>query len=429
MLLFDYRIVIQSTYDGRAEIQLQYIHYVMKIYFITSKLNFFKSGGSIEEFDLMMRTLVADGHQVVCVTTFAEDNDIQTELPYTVVVEDIPWRSVHNLQRGVYRIMKKYEHDADFFHVDGHLFLYGAGCYRRMGGKVPVSAFFNRELGFFPADRSTLLAAKQVSLTRKIKKILRDALERTIGMYLARAIDLRSFISPMYQAMYERSGLYDNGRHFVMGDPIDFPLLMSKNQITEQSYVSRTDHEGPVQLFFSSRMAPGKGFDLILAGFARVKDKERYRLILGGTGPEEAAIHKMAEELDIMRYITFPGWMTRDDLYAAYKKADVFIQIGWRPEGTSISLLYAMAFGLPSIVPKESGLAWQAGGSALHITNGDHDSVARAIEQLGTDAALRKKLSGECFVRLADEQMDHKKVIAKWEREMRSISEGTKSAS
>ena len=129
----------------------------------------------------------------------------------------------------------------------------------------------------------------------------------------------------------------------------------------------------------------------------------------------------MAKDLEIEQYIEFPGWMDRPQLFENYKKADVFIQVGWRPEGTSISLLYAMAFGLPSIVPSESGLAWQAGGSALHVVNGDHGALAHAIEQLGENSGLRQRLSDACYVRLSDDFMDHKKVIGTWISNMESI--------
>jgi glycosyltransferase involved in cell wall biosynthesis len=379
----------------------------MKIYFITSKLNFKSSGGSIEEFDLMMRTLQSLGNEVVCITTFTERNDIFTPLPYEMIEENIPYHGLLQLQYGVYRIMRKYEHDADFFHVDGHLFLYGAGVYRKLGGRVPVSAFFNRELISFPEDRSVLISVAQRSLLRRAKRSLRRLLESTIGMYLARAIDMRSFISPMYQIMYERFGLTNNGHHFVLGDPIDFPKMMGENGITATSYKERLKTKGP----------------LMLAGFARVKNKENYKLVLGGSGPEEEKIHRLAKELNIEKHVEFLGWLTKEQLYENYKKADVFIQVGWRPEGTSMSLLYAIAFGLPSIVPSESGMAWQAQKSALTVENGNHEALARAIERLGEDPKLREELSHNCFIRINEDQLNHKKIIALWFNEMKKIKD------
>jgi glycosyltransferase involved in cell wall biosynthesis len=113
--------------------------------------------------------------------------------------------------------------------------------------------------------------------------------------------------------------------------------------------------------------------------------------------------------------------MSREQLYERYKEADVYIQVGWRPEGTSISLLYAMAFGLPSIVPRDTGLAWQAGDSALTVENGNHDELARAIERLGEDAALREKLSAACYGRMFSDELDHEKVIGAWAAMMEAV--------
>lgn len=392
----------------------------MKIYFFTSKLNFETAGGSIEEFDLMMQTLISLGNEAVAVTTFSELNKIPHALPYEVIEENIRRRSLIGSQRAILALFKKYEKDADFFHVDGHLFLYGAGAYRRLGGKVPVSAFFNRELGCWPPDRSALIGGRE-PLWRVLKRHVRWLVERMIGMPLANGIDVREFISPMYQTMYENFGLHCAGNCMVLGDPIDLRGIMQKNGITEMSYRERMFHRRPIQLFFSSRMVAGKGFDLILAGFARVKNKENFRLILGGDGPEQSKIQEMAKNLDILPYIDFPGWTPKEKLFEYYKRSDVFIQVGWRPEGTSISLLYALAFGLPMIVPRNTGLAWQAGSAALTVENGNHDELARAIERLGEDVELREQLSANCYSHIADEQLDYRLVIERWYQAMLSI--------
>jgi glycosyltransferase involved in cell wall biosynthesis len=46
--------------------------------------------------------------------------------------------------------------------------------------------------------------------------------------------------------------------------------------------------------------------------------------------------------------------------------------------------------------------------------NGDHPALARAIERLADEPELRGQLSEACYARLSDEQMDHRKVIARW---------------
>ena len=122
----------------------------MKIFFITSKLNFVSAGGSVEEFDLIIKTLQKWENEVTVITVFSEFNDIPTTLSYSLIQENIVPRSLWGIQKGIFKILQKYESQADVFHLDGHLFLFGAGAYRRWGGKIPVSAFFNRELTSWP---------------------------------------------------------------------------------------------------------------------------------------------------------------------------------------------------------------------------------------------------------------------------------------
>lgn len=384
----------------------------MRIFFITSKLNFRSAGGSIEELDLMMRTLQGMGSEVTAVTVFSDINDIPTPLPYPVIPEQIRSKRLFGIQFGVYAILRKYSREADIFHVDGHLMLYGAGLYRQLGGKVPVVSFFNRELVCWPEDTSDLLRKSKKSGTRfSLKRKLRWFVEKYLGMPLANGMDLFTFISPFYQAAYEDFGLRRDPRSFVIGDPIDFKKLMKENSITEHSYIQRNKKSGPVTLFFSSRMAPGKGFDFLLSGFSKVRQRERFRLILGGSGPEERLVHRMVRDLGLEPLVEFPGWVSKEELYRCYKTADIFVQAKWRPIGTSISLLYAMAFGLPSIVPAGGGLAWQAGESALCFIDGDADDLARKIEQLGADYTLRATLSRNCYKRIAEDSMNHQKQI------------------
>jgi len=392
----------------------------MRIVFVTSKLNFKSSGGSVEEIDLMLKTLQRSGHTVAAVTVFSQINDITEKLPYPVYEERLFAKRLLPLQAGVYSILKKYEREADVFHVDGHLMLYGAGAYRRFGGKVPVAAFFNRELGCFDPDLSDSFAKEP--LLRFLKRKARGLIERSAGMWLANGMDLFTFISPMYKTTYEKFGLAKRQNSFIIGDPIDAPSLMKKNGITETSYRERNKKEGKVILFFSSRMAPGKGFDFLLQGFSKVKNKDRFKLILGGSGPEEAMIHHMVQDLKLQDCVEFPGWVSKEKLYEFYKTADVFIQAKWRMIGTSISLLYAMAFGLPSILPRGSGLAWQAKESALYFTNGDAQGLAEAIELLGNDWMKRAELSANCYARLAEDEQNYIKQIGKLEQEMCALA-------
>jgi glycosyltransferase involved in cell wall biosynthesis len=394
----------------------------MRIVVLTSKLNFQTSGGSVEEVDLIARTLQQMGHEIIMVTVFSYMNVITEPLPYLVKKENVRAKNLLGIQWGVYRLLRTYGSQADFFLIDGHLAIYGAGLYRRLGGQVPVAAHFNRELGCWPLDMSSFFLGTEESLKNKIKRGIRWLIEKSIGMFLANGLDIRSFISPHYQRAYEEFGLKQRGFNFVLGDPLDFAKIKREGRVVEHTYEKRNKTSGPITIFYSSRMAPGKGFDVLLKGFSLVKNKEKFRVVLGGDGPEKPLVEKMIKDLKLEPFVKLTGWVTKEKLYELFSQADIFIQADWRPIGTSMSLLYAMAFGVPSLLPGGGGLQWQAGKSALCFRYRDPEDLARKIEQLGKDYDLRAELSRQCYIRLADEEMDYQKNIGRLEEKMRQIA-------
>lgn len=386
----------------------------MKIYFVTSKLNFRTAGGSIDEFDLMMSTLVEMGHDVTAVTTFSTTNIIPHKLPYKLIEEQIENRGMLGIQKGIYRILKKHENDTDLFHVDGHNFLYGAGAYRAWGGKVPVTAFFNREMIVWGQQTPDTTWRENESFPRKIKRSLRFAFERNLLMPLARHIDVPFFTNPTLRKFYEQSGLVTNKHSFIFGDPYDFHETMQTYGITEDSYRQRNKDKGPYTIFYSARHVDGKGFDLLIRAFALVKDKAQFHLILGGDGLLLGYHKKLATELGVDSFIEFPGWVERERIMQYFKEADIFIQPRWRHELTSMTVLFAMAFGLPQILPGGGGLEWDAKGGALYFKDNDPADLAQKIEQLGNDRELRATLSMKGYERLKEPEMDYRMQIKHW---------------
>ncbi|MFH1704549.1 MAG: glycosyltransferase [Patescibacteria group bacterium] len=394
----------------------------MRIYFITTKLNFRTAGGSIEEYDLIIRTWQKLGNEVIAVTTFPEGNNIPEQLPYEVITDSIKSRGLLGLQIGIYKLFKKYEKQADFFHIDGHIFMYGAGLYRRLGGKVPVEAFINRELICWPENESALFPKKKTGVLKKLKKKIRWLIERYIGMFLANGVDIFTTVSPTFRAEYEKFGLKKGA--LVIGDPLDYKRIMHNAAIDQEHYIKRNKQTGPLTIFYSSRMAPAKGFDMLLTGLSYVRNKDKFRIVLGGTGPEEPYVKDMIRELKLEKYVELVGWTPKDKLYELYKQADIFIQADWMFFGTSMSLLYAMAFGVPSILPGGGGLEWNAQDSAIYFRYRDPIDLAVKIEILGADRELRARLSRNCYKRIFSDEMDYEKQITRVHQAMQDLLVG-----
>ncbi len=362
----------------------------MKVILITSKLRFEENGspigGSVVDLHLKAKGLAELGHEVSVVTAFSEANKLFSPLPYKVYERQIPSRTLFGLQRGVYKLLKEFEDKTDRFYIDGHIFLYGGGAYRVLGGTVPTVGFFNVRLNVW-ADASGNVAYP--SFFRRIKKKLRSFLERTIGALLANRLDAFLFNTPQVQKMYHDFGIAKKKPNAIIQDFIATRELMQRFAITEECIKMHQEKASPVILLATGRMIPEKGFDLLLRAFASIGEKEHYRLILSGGGPDKERLERLSETLGLLPFVEFPGWVPRERLYQFFKEAHIFIFPKWWIEYGSAVLTEALAFGLPSIIPGGGALEWLTAGTALTFRNDSIKELAVCIERLGRDAPLR----------------------------------------
>lgn len=106
------------------------------------------------------------------------------------------------------------------------------------------------------------------------------------------------------------------------------------------------DVTGRFRLLGIGRLDPQKGFDLLIAAFARLIDRyPRWDLVIYGEGPERAALEAMALQLSPGR-VLLPG--VTSDIEAALLGAHA-LAFPSRYEGFPNALAEAMAAGLPAI--------------------------------------------------------------------------------
>ena len=129
-----------------------------------------------------------------------------------------------------------------------------------------------------------------------------------------------------------------------------------------------------------------RGFKLVLA---QIPDLS---LLIAGQGEELAYLQALAKELAIDTRVKFIG--LRFDLPEIYQLLDVFLLTSFS-EGISITLLEAMACGIPAVVTDVGGnpevvVAGETG--FLVPVDNDHLFAERIIEVL-TNRELAKKMS------------------------------------
>ncbi len=146
-------------------------------------------------------------------------------------------------------------------------------------------------------------------------------------------------------------------RIVVLPNPIDIDEISAANKQPAHLTVSRTSlwsNPGP-HLLAVGRLAPEKGFDLLLQALALVRQRFPHAdLAIAGSGPEESALRAQSIALGLGSAIHFAGYVNRP--YELYSQAALFV-LSSRYEGMPNALLEAYAGELPIVAtPASQGL-------------------------------------------------------------------------
>lgn len=383
----------------------------MNILLLTSKLNFKTAGGSVMDLHLKAKGLIDLGHKVTVVTAFSSANIIINPLPYAVIEEKTTFRGLLGIQYHGYNILKKYASNFDVIYIDGQIFIYAGGLYRKLGGKVPVVAFFNTRLNCMSDTSGS--ANTDPSPLKKLKKKLRYVIEHRIGVPIANHNDGFIFNTPHVQHIYQQFG-FDTERSVVIEDFVDMKRIITTHKISSSNVSDRQIGKDIITVFSTGRMLREKGFDIIVRAFALLPNKEHYHVILSGGGPDKERIEGLVKELELEQYFTFPGWVDKETLAQYFLTSQIFIFPKWWIEYGSALLTEALAFGLPCIIPSGGALEWLTEKKMLMFGNDDPKELADCIEQLGKDESLRIAIAKASIARAdtLDAQVLSKKLAA-----------------
>lgn len=174
-------------------------------------------------------------------------------------------------------------------------------------------------------------------------------------------------------------------RVYRIGNFVDIPPPTPSELL---SGVRREQHipEGAVVLFALGRFIGKKGFEDLLAAFARLPAAVGGRpllLIVAGDGPDANALASLAKALKIERRIRWVGWQTDPTVF--FHLADVFVCPS-REEPLGNVILEAWAHGLPVV---STGTA----GACELIRPGDDGLVVEPVDPAALAGCLAELLA------------------------------------
>ena len=170
-----------------------------------------------------------------------------------------------------------------------------------------------------------------------------------------------------------------------------------------------------LRLVCVARLGPEKRIDLLLASLELALRKGvRCRCVVVGDGPLKSEVLQQAISLGIADHVVFEGFQA--DVRPFLQTADAFILTSER-EGMPLSILEAMACGLPCIVTDVGGNSEVVvdGSSGLVVPSESPEKAADAIVFLAKHPEERLRMGKNARTRVCEE-FDLDKSMARIER-------------
>lgn len=237
----------------------------------------------------------------------------------------------------------------------------------------PIPLVFTKQLGSFVIKKDLLhkLIYKRVDAAIAISSIIKKNLLETTTIpgekihLIHNAIDLEKFNPQLFNKLTIRKNLN------IEEDKIVFTHI--------------------------SRLSPGKGQDIVLKALNEIKEEVRDSIFLfvGSAQSDEKnyelSLLKMVDEFNLNSIVRFLGFRT--DIPEILSITDVFLFPSFG-EAFGISLVEAMAMGIPSIVCRADGILdiLIENETSLTFERNDYKSLANLILKMSNDKNLRESL-------------------------------------
>ncbi len=206
----------------------------------------------------------------------------------------------------------------------------------------------------------------------------RRLLDRPTTRFIACARTVRNHVITHLRLTPERIDVVYNGI-----DPLPF------------SAPTRRQPESGILTFGSAgRLQPEKGYDVLIQAMGRIKKQGlSARLRIAGDGSRIDRYRELAAKEGVADEVEFCGRLT--DMPPFYQSIDAYVLASTGTEGLPLSILEAMASGLPVIATDVAGAAeaLRHEQEGLLIPPGDVEALRGALQRLIEDDNLRMSLS------------------------------------
>ena len=161
--------------------------------------------------------------------------------------------------------------------------------------------------------------------------------------------------------------------------------------------------EAPLRLIYIGRLAAAKGLPETVEALRLARGRGvAARLIMAGSGPQEARLRQQVRDCGLQRDVTFVGAAYGEHKARLLSQADVLVLASYS-EGLPFALLEAMAAGVVPIATPVGAIAdvVSANEHGLLVEPRDAQAIAEAIAHLARERHSLARMSAACRRRIA----------------------------
>lgn len=150
-------------------------------------------------------------------------------------------------------------------------------------------------------------------------------------------------VSPGFGERIRRTGLVPVTG--VIPNPIDTDLFFP-------SQYNNLDHK--TFKLVTTGISRAKGTDILFAALTKIKNRFDWHLTIFGNIENQEDYSKWLSDPNFAARVSFPGIVTQKELASIFKKSDFYV-VSSRTETANVSMLQAMACGIPALITKCGG--------------------------------------------------------------------------
>ena len=160
----------------------------------------------------------------------------------------------------------------------------------------------------------------------------------------------------------------------VLGNPLDAQFEAATAQPRPSSEKDSTT------ILAMARLVPEKGVADVIRALAQLPP--HFSLQIAGTGPQQAALEELADELQMSDRVSFLGWVSYEQKLAVMRQADLYC-LPSRYDSFGMAFIEAMAVGLPVVALRQGGVpdVVKHGETGILVETPSATELSAAIQQ------------------------------------------------